>query len=490
MADEVVDMSVPCPDRVPKVFISYSWSGQAAAKRLADYLIRECRVEVVIDIYHLKAGQNKYEFMQRIVNDKTIDNVLILCDRAYRDKANNFEGGVGDEATIISPKIYEDARQRKFIPIVMEVDEVGKPYIPTFVDGRIYFDLSDPKTYVSERKRLVRELYNMPVDPEPKLADKRPTWLDFPEVDTSEIEGRVSVMAALAGKNADAGSLVVAATQDFLKSLNSLGSLANSSLDLPGVIAQTEPIRNCFVDFVAAYVQQKGADGDLIASMFEAFNNGISPKGNRDTVFGTELEEVYRFFFWEAFVCATAIMIHFGRFDCLRQMLNRTYFVRKMIGTSNSYEPIGYSYFRAYCDRLEGDYRNRMQPRPYTLAGKILVEREYAPYISKAALVNADMILSHLSVVFDKEDDAWYPMLAPYTHHAGRDLIWSKAVSRSYCEKLFVLFDVKSMDSFKKVLTQADDLWLKTNICQSGMAYGGIPSIRHAVNLEKIGGLP
>ena len=125
-------------DFVPKVFVSYSWAGKARAKRIADFLRTECGVDVVIDIYHLKPGQNKYAFMQRIVDDASIDRVLVLCDQAYQERANNFEGGVGDEATIISPKIYKDAKQTKFLPVVMEKDDEGNPYIPTFADGRIY----------------------------------------------------------------------------------------------------------------------------------------------------------------------------------------------------------------------------------------------------------------------------------------------------------------------------------------------------------------
>ena len=128
-------------DFVPKVFVSYSWAGKARAKRIADFLRTECGVDVVIDIYHLKPGQNKYAFMQRIVDDASIDRVLVLCDQAYQERANNFEGGVGDEATIISPKIYKDAKQTKFLPVVMEKDDEGNPYIPTFADGRIYLAL-------------------------------------------------------------------------------------------------------------------------------------------------------------------------------------------------------------------------------------------------------------------------------------------------------------------------------------------------------------
>ena len=49
-------------DRIPKVFISYSWSSDTMALDLAKRLM-EHGVEVVIDKWDLKEGQDKYAFM-------------------------------------------------------------------------------------------------------------------------------------------------------------------------------------------------------------------------------------------------------------------------------------------------------------------------------------------------------------------------------------------------------------------------------------------
>ena len=88
-----------------KVFISYSWAVQERVVELAERLIAN-GIDVVLDVYDLKEGQDKYAFMEQSVNDDTIDRVLIICDKTYAEKANNREGGVGDETVIISQEVY------------------------------------------------------------------------------------------------------------------------------------------------------------------------------------------------------------------------------------------------------------------------------------------------------------------------------------------------------------------------------------------------
>ena len=101
-------------DKIPKIFISYSWSRDALVLDLANRLVSH-GVDVVLDKWDLKEGNDKYEFMERCVNDPSITKVLIICDKAYAQKANDRTGGVGDETVIISSEVYGNARQEKFI---------------------------------------------------------------------------------------------------------------------------------------------------------------------------------------------------------------------------------------------------------------------------------------------------------------------------------------------------------------------------------------
>lgn len=163
-------------DKMPKVFISYSWSSDRLVLELAQRLISH-GVDVVLDKWELKEGQDKYAFMERCVNDPDITKVLIICDRVYAQKANNRTGGVGDETVIISGEIYGKMKQEKFIPIIAERDDEGNEYLPAYIKTRIYIDLSDTIKYEEQYEKLLRNIYEKPQLVKPKLG-KRPEWLD------------------------------------------------------------------------------------------------------------------------------------------------------------------------------------------------------------------------------------------------------------------------------------------------------------------------
>jgi hypothetical protein len=131
----------------PKVFISYSWSSSAhqlLVQHWAEQLVAD-GIDVVLDIYDLKEGHDKYAFMERMVTDESVTHVLMICDQKYSEKADARKSGVGTESQIISQEVYEKAEQLKFIPIVCEFDESGNPYLPTFLKSRIWINFSTPE---------------------------------------------------------------------------------------------------------------------------------------------------------------------------------------------------------------------------------------------------------------------------------------------------------------------------------------------------------
>ena len=95
-------------EKTPKVFISYSWSSPEHEEKVLNLATRLMShgVEVIIDKWDLKEGQDKYAFMEQAVTSNDIDRVLIISDKMYAEKANSRRGGVGDETIIISPEIY------------------------------------------------------------------------------------------------------------------------------------------------------------------------------------------------------------------------------------------------------------------------------------------------------------------------------------------------------------------------------------------------
>ena len=106
----------------PKVFISYAWGSQEYQDRviaLSRDLIGD-GIDVLLDKWSLKEGHDTYAYMEQSVNNIDVTNVLILLDPVYAQKANSRSGGVGTETQIISPEIYNNVTQEKFLPVVME----------------------------------------------------------------------------------------------------------------------------------------------------------------------------------------------------------------------------------------------------------------------------------------------------------------------------------------------------------------------------------
>ena len=177
-----------------KVFISYSWvpkENKQWVEKLAKKLEND-GIEVVIDYKDLKLGHDKYEFMEKMVNDSSIDKVLIICNSEYKKKADERVGGVGDESIIITPQVYGKAEQEKFIPVVCEKDINGEPYLPIYLASRMYADLTN---FSEGYKNLLENLTGNVTPASQSQTDSKTAYIDKNDVKNNEkcIEEYVNV---------------------------------------------------------------------------------------------------------------------------------------------------------------------------------------------------------------------------------------------------------------------------------------------------------
>jgi hypothetical protein len=84
-------------------------------------------------------------------------------------RRNNREKGVGKETLIISPSVYKDVKQKRVVPVIMEREANGQVLVPTYLDGRLFVDLSIPESEAQGYEQLLRTLHGKP-------ARKRPRW--------------------------------------------------------------------------------------------------------------------------------------------------------------------------------------------------------------------------------------------------------------------------------------------------------------------------
>jgi hypothetical protein len=162
----------------PKAFISYSWTSerhQETVRSWADRLLTD-GVNIVLDQYDLKEGDDKYAFMEKMVTDASVTHVLVMCDKAYAEKADARKAGVGTESQIISQEVYKKVEQSKFIPIFCELSEAGEPFLPTFMKSRIGINFATPELVNENWEQLVRLLFGKPLYQKPAVG-KPPTYI-------------------------------------------------------------------------------------------------------------------------------------------------------------------------------------------------------------------------------------------------------------------------------------------------------------------------
>lgn len=158
--------------KAPKVFISYSWTSTEHrdwVRRLAERLAKD-GVEVVLDLWDLQEGQDKYSFMESMVSDDAIDHVLIISDQEYAEKADGRMGGVGAETQIITPELYRSAKQTKFIPVVTEYTAEGEATLPRYLRTRIFIDFARSPNADEPYEQLLRLIWDAPKHPRPALG--------------------------------------------------------------------------------------------------------------------------------------------------------------------------------------------------------------------------------------------------------------------------------------------------------------------------------
>ena len=156
-------------DHNPKVFISYCWKNKTYRDKvlhLAERL-RGSGVDVTLDQWDLRPGQDKNVFMEMSIRDA--EKVLILCEKEYTERANNREGGVGKETTIITPDVYGQYRQEKFIPVVMESPASFPAYLKS---AMAVFYITEAEEEFDDLLRAIYEVHKE----KPPLG-KIPEWV-------------------------------------------------------------------------------------------------------------------------------------------------------------------------------------------------------------------------------------------------------------------------------------------------------------------------
>lgn len=442
----------------PKVFISYSWSSDDIVIQLAERLMSQ-GVDVVLDKWDLKEGQNKYAFMERCVNDETIDRVLIVSDARYAEKANSRTDGVGDETVIISAEIYGNMKQEKFIPIVVEHDSAGRACLPTYIKSMIYIDLSDDEKYEAEYEKLLRNIYEKPLYKKPQLG-KKPEWLIDEEQQNLFLLGDLCRQIRYSSSELKSKALV----NRFLdEHINQLINIYDENCFTGELVfkqfQKTKPVRDCFLEFLDILDNISVDKGVLLSKTFETLYNKLTVINTfqPDSNSANEITlEVYKIYIWELFICCVAYFKYRSDYKTLNGILMNTYFVSTSV-FGGMLKPADYTIFRHYSEAIEAEYKiTTERMKCYTLVGdEICRNREKKPIFDSITLARADLYLYQVYKAFEFYPSEycsynyWFPALYIY---AAQDNVddWIRLKSRKYCTQLFELFGVHSLKELKE----------------------------------------
>lgn len=450
----------------PKVFISYSWSSEdheSWVVELAEQLM-QAGVETVLDKWDLQPGHNAYKFMEQMVNDSSIDKVLIICDELYSKKANaHGSTGVSTETQIISPAIYSNALQEKFVALVTQRDEFGKPYLPTYYGSRMYIDFSNSAQHSEVFERLIRFIFGQPLYKKPELGNA-PSYIaetSLPSLGTTVAYNRAINLLKNGKPTAEGAvdeylSLFVENLSRFEVSFLDLSEDQKASLTYEN-LASLLPYRNELTRLFSAVSQYSPSENLIqrIHRFFESLIGYIFPKtGKRHTDWDFDN---FKFFCRELFLCFVATLIKHERFEKLGEFLSSTYFVRNDSGNFRN-ALCDHSIFSWHLNSLE--FKNKYHKLGKTsLAATLLNERCEPTVVSFQEMMQADFILYLRAKInaaekLETPGAPWHPDTAVYAgHHAEAFEIFIRASSNKYYNRMNPILNHWNIEKFTTLLS-------------------------------------
>ncbi|MBL8811695.1 MAG: TIR domain-containing protein [Planctomycetaceae bacterium] len=432
----------------PRVFISYSWTNDPHIEWVADLGERLMNdgIDVVLDQWSLKDGQDLNAFMEQMVTDPSIKRVLIICDAQYAAKADSRKGGVGTESQIISQEVYERVDQEKFVPLIRERDDRGEPWRPVFLKSRKYIDFSNGDVEAEAYDQLLRNIFDRPVRRKPSLG-KPPSHL-FDETATAmscaqKAKRFVDVVSTDKGNPS-------AAFEDFadalMENLEELRLIYTHDQDatwcqtLSENIERARPIRNAFVDVVKTGSKHV-CDSWFVDSLLSLLER-ILPFQNRPQHRGPSFEiseDNYKFLLYEFFLYTVAAYTKARRYVDSRTLLDHQYVTLEFLRESRT-RSYSFAQFNETPSSLQGNCAERGTSRHISVMGDLLHDRADRKSIRFSDLLQADIICC-LSASRAPSHDHWSPRALLYANRVGTLELFARATNDPGFQPLSKLLD-------------------------------------------------
>jgi hypothetical protein len=442
----------------PKLFISYSWTNPDHEEwviKLASELV-DSGVDVILDKWDLKEGNDAHAFMERMVADSEIKKVAIICDLGYAKKANERRGGVGTETQIISPEIYEKQDQNKFVAVIAERDAEGKPYAPIYYRSKVYIDLSSEELYGKNFEQLLRWIYDKPLYIKPELG-KVPAFLsDTPTTSLGTTAKFRRALEAIHNNKPYCSGALTEYFDTFVENLERFRIVEKQGeLDdqIVGSIEQFLPYRNEAVEIFIALAVYKNTE-DTHQRLHHFFEQLIPYMHRTETMVQcSDLDfDNFKFIVHELFLYAIAALIKYECFDAVSYLLRKRYYFAKVGGKSKM---ISFAGMREHTKSLE--YRNRrLKLNRISVRGDILASRAFSG-LNFGLIAQADFILfirDCIESLMYNQNQSWWPEVRVYLDEYGGALeIFTRSESSEYFQKIYGMLGISSKKGLDDLVT-------------------------------------
>lgn len=404
-------------------------------------------VDVILDRWHLKPVHDKFAFMEQMVTDPAVKRVLVVCDRAYAEKADGRKGGVGTETQIISAEVYGEVSQEKFLPLVREFDG-GKPCLPTFMAGRMYLAFADEDGFNDAYEALIRTLHDAPELKKPAVG--RPPAHIFNRVTVVTTAGKFQRLRDAAEKGRPNVEPIL---RDYLENLaDALEGMrivaAPDGKPEPDEvvverITRMRPYRDEFVEFAGLFAAHLDTDPaytavhDFLERLLQLHQPGEGISSYSEWWF-----EPHQFASYEWVLYLVATLLHHRRYKTAARFMDDSYQYRQPhradLWTS------GIDGFNHYPRVLEEYRKQRLKLNRYGIVADMVKEGATLPRLPFRKLYDADMLLFLRPLILKPDGHiSWYPRLSAYSESAGAMDIFARATTSKGLTAVRELFGVR-----------------------------------------------
>ena len=441
----------------PSVFISYAWSGDDHLDWVINLAsrLKSDGVEVVLDRWKLKAGDDKYAFMERMVTDVSIDFVLVVSDSVYQTKADSKKGGAGTESQILSDELYSRVKETKVIPILKERKENGAECLPVFLRNRMYIDFSNKNTYETSYEELLRYIYRKPALKEPPLG-QMPSFLMDEKKPFSQLQNhargfshrletcpqKVDVLLSefLSSFKSDLKNYEVRISQ---KEYHEMGRAMVKSIE------DYLPSRHCYIEVLSELMSSGlSFNIDIIIRLFEDFPKFYRPQIPTITSWYSDAYDNYHYFARELFLYTIALCLIHEKYDVAADLLYSRYSFK-----DNYYRNIkDYSALNAFVHVFDEYIKQRDNTNYYTCMGHLMITN-VDRIIDKEQLIAADIVCNYVAQL---RNLYWTPHLFIYRDDDTPIDLIQRLYSKRHFEKVKTMFDVNTVEELKQKLTDTE----------------------------------